>query len=282
MYITESRSKSFWIVSLVYVLATIIGVLSYVWAATRMDALWALLVADVVATVFTWAAGLLYRNVSVYDPYWSVAPPVLLTAYACLMPTVSLSGMLVLLTVWVWAIRLTGNWAVTFHGLRHEDWRYTKYRDSLHPVLFHIVNFFGLNMMPTLVVYLAMVPAIRILQEAPDCTVWTWLGAAMSLAATVIQYSADTTAHRFRREHKGEICKVGLWKHGRHPNYFGEILMWWGVWVQWAGVALDWTVAGAIAITALFLGISVPLMESRQMKNKPGYAQYKKEARVLI
>lgn len=282
MYITESRSKSFWIVSLVYVLATIIGVLSYVWAATRMDALWALLVADIVATVFTWAAGLLYRNVSVYDPYWSVAPPVLLTAYACLMPTVSLSGMLMLLTVWVWAIRLTGNWAVTFHGLRHEDWRYTKYRDSLHPVLFHIVNFFGLNMMPTLVVYLAMVPAIRILQEAPDCTIWTWLGAAMSLAATVIQYSADTTAHRFRREHKGEICKVGLWKHGRHPNYFGEILMWWGVWVQWAGVALDWTVAGAIAITVLFLGISVPLMESRQMKNKPGYAQYKKEARVLI
>lgn len=82
MYITESRTKSFLIVSIVYLLATLIGVLSYVWATPQMDALWALLMADVVATVFTWAAGLLYKNVSVYDPYWSVAPPVMLTLYA--------------------------------------------------------------------------------------------------------------------------------------------------------------------------------------------------------
>lgn len=282
MHIPESRSTSFWIIGLVYVLATIAGVVTYIAVRGQMDDLWALLLADVVATVLTWAAGLLYRNVSVYDPYWSVAPPVLLTAYACLMPSFSLSGAVMLLTVWVWAIRLTGNWAYTFHGLRHEDWRYSKYRTSQPAFIFQIINFFGLNMMPTLVVYLAMVPAIRILQEAPDCTIWTWLGALMSLAAAAIQYSADTTAHRFRREHKGEICKVGLWKHGRHPNYFGEILMWWGIWVQWVGVTMDWTIAGAIAITALFLGISVPLMESRQMKNKPGYAQYRRETRVLI
>lgn len=289
MNITESRAKSFVIVSLVYVLATIVGVLSYIWAAPQMDALWALLLADMVATIFTWAAGLLYKNVSVYDPYWSVLPPVLLSLYQMTMPGISQSGVLMLLVVWVWAIRLTGNWAVTFRGLRHEDWRYTKYRSSCHPIIFHIINFFGLNMMPTLVVYLAMIPAIRILQNAPDDTIWTWLGALMSLAAVAIQYSADTTAHRFRREHKGEICKVGLWRHGRHPNYFGEILMWWGIWVMalptdaFFGLpTVDWTIAGAISITLLFLCISVPLMESRQMKNKPGYAEYRKETRILI
>lgn len=294
MSIPESRSISFLIITIVYVLATALGVVCYWWAAPQMDALWALLLADVVATVFTWAAGLLYKNVSVYDPYWSVAPPLLLTLYALtLNPLNSLnpfnplnpfnwSNALLLLPIWVWAIRLTANWAVTFKGLRHEDWRYTKYRTACHPVIFQLINFFGLNMMPTLVVYLAMVPAIRILQETPACTVWSWLGAAMSLMAVAIQHSADTTAHRFRREHPGEICKAGLWKHGRHPNYFGEILMWWGVWVQWAGTSLDWTIAGAVSITLLFLCISVPLMESRQMKNKPGYAQYRKETRVLI
>lgn len=281
MKIPESRNISFLIITIVYLLATAVGILTYVWAADKMEPLWALLLADVIATILTWAFGLLYRNVSVYDPYWSVLPPVLLSLYA-LLTGISTAGIVMLLTVWVWAIRLTVNWAVTFKGLRHEDWRYTKYRTSQNAFIFQIINFFGLNMMPTLVVFLAMIPAIRILEEQPDATLFTWLGALMSLAAALIQHLSDTTAHKFRREHPGEICKVGLWKHGRHPNYFGEILMWWGIWVQWAGHSLDWTIVGAISITALFLGISIPLMESRQMKNKPGYAQYKKETRRLI
>lgn len=280
--IPESRSTSFVIVLIVYLLAAVLGAVTYWLLAPVMDALWALLLADVVATVFTWAIGLLYRNVSVYDPYWSVAPPVLLTAYACICPTIRLSAIVMLVVVWVWAIRLTVNWAVTFKGLRFEDWRYTKYRTEQSPFIFHCINFFGLNMMPTLVVFFSMVPAIAILQEAPDTNICTWIGAAMCLAAAVIQYLADTTAHRFRREHKGEVCRVGLWKHGRHPNYFGEILMWWGVWMQWAGNAIDWRIAGAVATTAMFLGISVPLMEKRQLKNKPDYAQYRQETRVLI
>lgn len=282
MKITESRSVSFWIIGAIYLLATLVGILTYALSIAHISAIWALFLADVVATVFTWAAGLLYKNVSVYDPYWSVAPPVMLTIYAFLVPSVRLSGILMLIGVWVWAIRLTANWAVTFKGLRHEDWRYTKYRTTQHPFIFHIINFFGLNMMPTLVVFLAMVPAISILEAAPEANLWSWLGLMMCLAAALIQHLADTTSHRFRREHPGEICKVGLWKHGRHPNYFGEILMWWGVWTQWAGHSLDWQIVGAIAITALFLCISIPLMESRQMKNKPGYAQYRKETRILI
>lgn len=282
MNIPQSRTISFVIVAIVYVLATVIGIVTYQYSVDRMPVLWALFMADFVATVFTWAVGLLYRNVSVYDPYWSVAPPVLLTLYALLMSQLSLPAFVMLFTVYVWAIRLTGNWAVTFMGLRHEDWRYTKYRTSLHPVLFHLVNFFGLNMVPTIVVFFAMVPAIRILEMAPAATIFTWIGGAMSLTAVLIQHLADTSAHQFRREHPGEVCRVGLWKHGRHPNYFGEILMWWGIWVQSLCMPMDWTIAGAILNTLLFLCISIPLMEQRQLKNKPDYAQYRKETRLFI
>lgn len=281
MKIPESRSISFLIITIVYLLATAAGILTYCLAADSMAPIWALLLADVIATILTWAFGMLYRNVSVYDPYWSVLPPAMLSVYA-LLTGISLAGVVMLIAVWVWAIRLTANWAVTFKGLQHEDWRYSKYRNEQPAFFFQIINFFGLNMMPTLVVFLAMVPAILILEQHPEATVFTWIGALMSLGAALIQHLSDTTAHKFRREHPGQICKVGLWKHGRHPNYFGEILMWWGIWVQWAGHSLDWTIAGAIAITALFLGISIPLMESRQMKNKPGYAEYRKETRILI
>lgn len=291
---SSSRPVSFIIVTAIYIAATVVGIVAYRLAFDAMPELAALFVADFAATVFTWFWGLVYRNVSVYDPYWSVAPPVLLTLYALTDSAGSLSveGALssdntvcmavMLITITVWAVRLTANWAVTFKGLEHEDWRYTKYRNMLHPVLFQLVNFFGLNLMPTIVVFLAMVPAIRIIDYAPEPSIYTWIGAAMCLAAALIQHLADTSAHQFRAEHPGEICRVGLWKHGRHPNYFGEILMWWGVWMQSLALGLDWTIAGAVINTLMFLCISIPLMEKRQMMNKPGYADYRRETRILI
>lgn len=171
--IPQSRTTSFVIIAVVYLLATAVGVATYCYCAPKTDALWALFIADFVATVFTWLMGLLYRNVSVYDPYWSVLPPVMLSLYALLMDQMTLPAWVMLLTIFVWAIRLTGNWAVTFKGLRHEDWRYTKFRDTMHPFLFQLINFFGLNLVPTIVVFLAMTPAIRILEEAPEATLFT-------------------------------------------------------------------------------------------------------------
>lgn len=281
-YIPKSRAISFAIIVVVYVAATIVGLVAYRYAQESMSPLAALFVADFAATVLTWACGLVYKNVSVYDPYWSVAPPVLLALYMVSTQGYSLSAWVVLICVMVWAVRLTANWAVTFKGMEHEDWRYTKYRTMLHPVLFQLVNFFGLNLMPTIVVFLAMTPAIRIIEMAPEASVWTCIGAAMCLSAVLIQHLADTSAHAFRREHPGEVCRVGLWKHGRHPNYFGEILMWWGVWMQSVALGVDWTISGAATNMLMFLCISIPLMEARQMKNKPGYAEYRKETRILI
>lgn len=288
----HSRKSSFLLIFLVYLGALLVGILSYIIAIRHMEGthaeFFALFIADAVATVFTWAWGLVYRNVSVYDPYWSVAPPVIYTAYVLMKGTLTLPVVLLLLAVWYWAIRLTANWAYTFKGLEHEDWRYTKYRTECHPFIFQSINFFGLNMMPTIVVFLAMVPGLDII-AAPACSnlMVLLLGFAMSAAAATIQLVADTQSQRFRAAHPGEVCNAGLWKHGRHPNYFGEILMWWGVYVMFLGAEglnghAAWFIAGPVAITLLFRFISVPLMESRQLKRKPAYAQYKKSTRMFI
>lgn len=76
---------------------------------------------------------------------------------------------------------------------------------------------------------------------------------------------------------------VGLWKRGRHPNYFGEVAMWWGVWLMYASIfGIDALVAAPIAMSCLFLFISIPMMEKRQLENKPGYADYRKRTRIMI
>ena len=277
-----SKDTSLAIITLIYGIAAAAGFLLFDKLSAVLPEIWALLLSDVLATVIVWAFGLVYENVSVYDPYWSVAPPVMFTAWAFYKGCFTLPVILLIVAVWYWGIRLTGNWAYTFKGLSHEDWRYTRYRETQPPFLFHVTNFFGLNMMPTLLVFLCMLPGFGLF-EAESASWLTWLGFVVCLSSATIQLVADTQIHRFRDEHPGQFCNVGLWERGRHPNYFGEVQMWWGVWLMYASVhGIDWLVIAPVAMTCLFLFVSIPMMERRQLERKPGYAEYRKKTRILI
>ena len=271
------------LIAAIYALAGVAGWLLFSWlTAQAMQPIGALLLADVLATVVVWAFGLLYENVSVYDPYWSVFPPVAFLLWAFHTGVWSVTVILLLFASWYWGWRLTRNWAITFKGIGHEDWRYTKYRDR-HPLVFHTINLFGLNMMPTLVVFAAMLPGLKLFEIAVTANILTYFGCIVCIASATIQLIADKQSHDFRAAHPGQVCNIGLWKHGRHPNYFGEIQFWWGIWIMYASLnGIDMYIGGAIAMTALFLGISIPLMEKRQLANKPGYAEYRKQTRMLI
>ncbi len=269
----------------IYALAGVAGWLLFDALATNpltANPLIRLFLADVLATVVVWGFGLLYENVSVYDPYWSVFPPIAFLLWAFYTDVWSVPVILLLIASWYWGWRLTRNWVITFKGIGHEDWRYTKYR-SQHPLVFHIINLFGLNMMPTLVVFAAMLPGLKLFETFAPANILTYLGCIVCIASATIQLIADKQSHDFRAAHPGKVCNVGLWKHGRHPNYFGEIQFWWGIWIMYASLnGIDMYIGGAIAMTALFLGISVPLMEKRQLANKLDYAEYRRQTRILI
>ena len=296
-----SKWCSIALITAIYVLAGLAGWLLFeALSANPLTAnpLLRLFCADVLATIVVWAFGLLYENVSVYDPYWSVFPPVVFLLWACYTGVWSLPVILLLIASWYWGWRLTRNWVITFKGIAHEDWRYTKYR-SQHPLVFHAINLFGLNMMPTLVVFVAMLPGLKLFETTNPLTTnplttnplttnpltlcLLAFGFIVCLSSATIQLIADKQIHDFRAANPGKYCNVGLWKHGRHPNYFGEIQFWWGIWIMYAALnGIDMFIGGPIAMTALFVGISIPLMEKRQLANKPGYAEYRKQTRMLI
>ncbi len=287
---TYSKWCSVALITAIYVLAGVAGVLLFKYLTTlAIQPVVALFCADVLATIVVWLFGLIYENVSVYDPYWSVFPPVAFLIWAFYTDMWTLPVILLLVASWYWGWRLTRNWVITFKGIAHEDWRYTKYR-SLHPLIFQTINLFGLNMMPTLVVFGAMLPGLQLYQLSiglgtnnPLCLTILVFGFVVCLASATIQLIADKQIHDFRASNPSKYCNVGLWKHGRHPNYFGEIQFWWGIWIMYASLnGIDMFIGGAIAMTALFLGISIPLMEKRQLANKPGYAEYRQQTRMLI
>ncbi|MCD8167508.1 MAG: DUF1295 domain-containing protein [Bacteroides sp.] len=280
----KSRKWGFIMIFFTYLFAIMVGVLTFYRTDPAQPILLRLFCADFVATVFVWLIGAIFRNSSVYDPYWSVAPPVIFTIMAIRWEAFDIPSILLLVAVWYWGIRLTINWAITFKNLKTQDWRYDKYKNQF-PRIWQLVNFTGINLMPTLIVFLAMIPGIYLMQLSAEPTFFTYIGFLVCIGAATLQLIADRQIHAFRRNNPGKVCNAGVWSISRHPNYVGEIAMWWGVFIMLISVGGNeylWTGTGALVNTLLFVFISIPLMEKRQLQNKPEYAIYRKKTGMLF
>ncbi len=237
------------------------------------------LIADLLATLVVFAASRLHHNSSFYDAYWSVLPP-FLAAYWWIAASAdgevdATRNALVMLVIVVWAVRLTGNWAYAFPGLHHEDWRYPMLRERAGRAE-AVVDLMAIHVFPTLQVFLAMVP-VYIAVTAPGRAVG-WLDAVavvVGLGSVALTFAADAQMYRFARtKQPGQALDQGLWAWSRHPNYLGE----WGFWVALAlfGIAASpgdwwWSVLGVVAMLAMFLGASIPMMEQRSLERRPAY-----------
>lgn len=275
----QKRSTSFIIVGLVYLLATVVGL--YTYDVLNYDLWLNILIADVVATIFVFAFSLIFKNASVYDPYWSVQPIVIVVAISFRVKF-TLTTFLTLFVVCLWGIRLTANWAYTFHGLKFQDWRYTMLSEKTK-VFYPIINFIGIHLVPTLVVYLAVMPAVILMLENPQLNLLSIVGVVVCLTAVTLQTVSDTQMHKYRKNKTTPFIRVGLWKYSRHPNYLGEILMWWGVAMLAFANLPDkiWLLTGAFVNTLLFSLVSIPMAENKQSQ-KQGYQEYKHDTRVLL
>ncbi len=275
---TESKARSLAIVTVAYLIALAVAAAWLIWGPST-GRLWLdTFVADVLATLVVFTFSRAYRNSSFYDAYWSVIPP-LLTFYwwSQAGPGVDqLRCWLVAVLVTVWAVRLTGNWVYAFPGLHHEDWRYPMFRERAGRWEF-VVDLVAIHLIPTVQVFVATLP-VYVCVTHPGAGI-TWLAVAafvVGLAAVTIELVADVQMHRFVANRRpGEAMDSGLWSWSRHPNYFGEFGFWFAL--ALFGVAASpadawWLFAGALAILAMFLGASIPMME-RSLQRRPDYQQ---------
>jgi steroid 5-alpha reductase family enzyme len=247
-------------------------------------------VADLVATIVVFVLSMVFNNSSMYDPYWSVAPP-LIALYWLTAPgipeTLTPRSLVVLALVVLWAVRLTFNWTRHWKGIAHEDWRYARFRER-YGSLYWPVSFFGIHLFPTLIVFLACLSLYPVMGAGgrPAFGVLDIVAAAVTLAAIAIEATADHQLHRFVKNSPtpGQILDHGLWARCRHPNYLGEILFWWGLYLFCLASAPDnwWFIVGPAAITGLFLGISVPMMDRHLLDRKSGYEEHRRRVPALI
>ena len=275
----NNRAFSFIMITLIYIFAIFIGI--YIYTKLSYNFWLNLFIADVSSTIIVFLFSLIFKNASVYDPYWSVQPIIIVWLYVIKIGF-NLTNILFLIVISIWAIRLTSNWAYTFRNLNAQDWRYTMLKEKTKKA-YPIINFVGIHLVPTIVVYFCTLPAVFVIINKGELTVITIIGLIISTLAFTIQGIADIQMHKFRKVKKIGFIRDGLWKYSRHPNYLGEILMWWGIAIaSIASLNGSWyLILGAILNTLLFLFVSIPMADNRN-KKRGDFAQLKKETRMLL
>lgn len=224
----------------------------------------------------TWLASLARRDASIVDSVWPVFfLAALLTWWSAGIPN-GPRTLPALLLVGAWAARLSlyltwRNWG------QPEDRRYQALRASHQPhyELKSLVLVFGLQAGLAWLIALPMLPVLK------SAVPWSWLdtaGTALFAVGLGFETLADWQLARFKSKRKTHdaVLSTGLWRYSRHPNYFGECLVWWGFFLLAVGSgAPPWIVLSPLLITFLLTTVSgVPLLEQDIGERRPAYREY--------
>ena len=236
------------------------------------------------ATLIIFLFSNIHKNSSIYDPFWHVAPiPIVFyTADQSTLPAMELY--LILSAFLFWSLRLTYNWYLNWTNLDHEDFRYIDLKNNKRLLAF-INDLFGIHLIPTLIVNLSLYP-IYIALTSEDLNNLAYVGFILIAVAVIVQYISDDQMRNFRKDinNLGKTMKYGLWKYSRHPNYFGEVSFWFGIYIfaLASGSTPLWVIACPLVMLALFVFISCPMMDNRSLKKRPDYKEYMEKTPQLL
>jgi len=233
------------------------------------------LVALAVFAVLGWLASLPLRNVSIVDSLWSLMFLLAALVYAAGQAEPGPRAWLVIGLVSIWSLRLAAyiTWRNRGHG---EDFRYRKIRANNDPgfAFKSLYIVFGLQAALAWVISLPLLAAIN--STAP----LGWLdlaGAVLWLVGMVFEAGGDWQLARFKANpaNRGNVLDTGLWRYTRHPNYFGDFCVWWGLFLVAIAGGGWWSVAGPLLMSFMLLKVSgMALLEKDIGERRPAYRDY--------
>jgi steroid 5-alpha reductase family enzyme len=228
--------------------------------------------------VATWLVSLAVRDASIVDLVWGAGFAVVAAVSAVVGDGPASRRVLLAVLVGVWGLRLSAYLAR--RNLGHgEDFRYVKMRRHWGD-RFWWVSFFQVFLLQGVLMWVVSLPvqlAAASLRPA-GLGPLAWVGVAVWAVGLFFEAVGDAQLARFKADpaSKGQVMDRGLWRYTRHPNYFGDCCLWWGIFLVAAETgAARWGVVGPIVMTILLLRVSgVALLEKDIGSRRPGYADY--------
>lgn len=233
----------------------------------------------VVAGVLTlvWIVSVRLRDASIIDPCWGLGFVLIAWQSALVNAAADRRALVLLALTTIWGTRLSlfllyRNWG---HG---EDRRYTAMR-AYHGQRFWWVSLFSVFLLQALLLWFIAWP-LQVAMTHRNSPEWSWID-VVGLIVWVIGFTFETVGDwqlaRFKADpaNAGRVMDRGLWRYTRHPNYFGDCCVWWGLYLIAAAGGAWWTIGSPLLMTLLLLKVSgVSLLESTIVDRRPEYAAY--------
>ncbi len=235
------------------------------------------------AAVLLWLVSLRNRDVSIVDIFWGLGVAGVVDIAAWLGQSGGARTSAVLFLVNLWGLRLAAHiWA------RHkgEDHRYAAMRQKFGKKWWWL-SLIQVFLLQAILIWFVPAPLVAaVLYARMPMGVLDYAGIVVAAAALMFESLADFQLAAFRADpgSQGKVMDRGLWGWSRHPNYFGEALMWWGYFAIGFGASHQWwLVLSPVLITFLLLQVSgVTLMEEKMDERRPGYAEYKRRVSAFV
>lgn len=225
------------------------------------------------------------QRIDIVDVYWGLSFAVMATTLFLLTPQPTPTFYIATFVVLLWAFRLSSHVARRIARSKEQDARYTKLTSKWPRKAFWMQVYVRIFLVQTLLAFIVAAPVLIIAASTTFSWVWLIVGSLVWLIGFLFESIADQQLASFLAEPKnqGKLMTTGLWRYSRHPNYFGELTMWWGIWLLSVGMS-GWWVAliGPLTISFLLRYVSgVPLAE-RSSSSKPGWDEYARRTPALI
>ena len=230
----------------------------------------------VIAVLLVWLLSLVKHNVSIVDSAWG--PLFALGAFTYAANTSIADkpraiGALVMVSVW--ALRLSGY--ITWRNWGHaEDSRYQAIRARNQPN-FEFKSLYLVFLLQALLAWLISLPLLGAILSSARLHPIDFCGAALWLIGMIFEAGGDWQLSNFKADpaNKGAVMDRGLWRYTRHPNYFGDFCVWWGLYLLAVGAGAWWSIPGPLIMALLLMRVSgVTLLEKDIGERRPKYADY--------
>lgn len=237
-----------------------------------------------VAVTALWLVSVRVKDVSIIDSFWGPGFGLAATAYAVVGGGDPGRVLLVLALTWIWGLRLGLHILRRNHG-RGEDPRYQAFRQTYGPERYWWFSYFQVFLLQGALVVLISAPLVFAVTQPAPLGLFDIVGALVWAIGFAFEAIGDGQLARFKADpaNRGQVMDRGLWRYTRHPNYFGNACLWWGLWLIACSTPWGWaTMPAPILMTFLLLRVSGVALLEQTMKTRPGYAEYAARTSAFI
>ncbi len=227
---------------------------------------------------------LLKKRNDIADVAWGLGFVLMALSSYLLSDDTGIRGLLVGLLVTIWGVRLA--WHIHHRNKgKAEDYRYLAWRQEWGK-WFVVRSYLQVYLLQGLFLFMIVLPVLLINRNSGSALgLLDLLGVAVWLFGFYFEAVGDAQLAAFIKNpaNKGKLMQSGLWAYTRHPNYFGEVTQWWGIWLIALAVPNGWIgIIGPLTITFLILKVSgIPMLE-KKMAEHPDFADYRKKTSVFL